>query len=262
MRIATALLAVMIATNSSCVHADEITYSDSSFADADWTSVIITNEIATTWNSFQSPGLYRQTNTISLGSPTGGLSRQIHFRDGAVYAPSTEGELLFLDYSLDMMLIDNSVFSIGMTFGLAIRQNDTYYLAVRSFLNPIGWQTLSDTSLVAADFVFLEGTGPMMPDFSETGSQIEFGYYLSVATGVANQGTSASGAVDNWAVVLNTAGAKLGDVNLDGVVNLLDVAPFVVLLSSGGFQAEADINEDGVVNLLDIDGFVALLSGG
>ena len=53
----------------------------------------------------------------------------------------------------------------------------------------------------------------------------------------------------------------LGDVNQDGLVNLLDVAPFVELLTDGGFQQEADINMDGVVNLLDVSQFVALLSG-
>ena len=53
----------------------------------------------------------------------------------------------------------------------------------------------------------------------------------------------------------------LGDVNQDGVVNLLDVGPFIDLLNSNGFQLEADINEDGVVNLLDIAPFVMLLSG-
>ena len=52
----------------------------------------------------------------------------------------------------------------------------------------------------------------------------------------------------------------IGDVNLDGVVNLLDVGPFVALLTSGTFQAEADINEDGEVNLLDVGPFVQLLS--
>ena len=51
----------------------------------------------------------------------------------------------------------------------------------------------------------------------------------------------------------------LGDVNLDGVVNLLDVQPFVVLLGSGEFQAEADVNQDGAVNLLDVDPFIGLL---
>ena len=54
----------------------------------------------------------------------------------------------------------------------------------------------------------------------------------------------------------------LGDVNLDGLVNLLDVAPFVDLISNGVFQAEADINQDGTINLLDVGPFVDLLSGG
>ncbi len=53
----------------------------------------------------------------------------------------------------------------------------------------------------------------------------------------------------------------LGDVNRDGVVNLLDVQPFVALLTSGQFQLEADINGDGLVNLLDVNGFIDLLTG-
>ena len=58
------------------------------------------------------------------------------------------------------------------------------------------------------------------------------------------------------------ASLLLGDVNCDGEVNLLDVAPFVEVLSSGDFSFNADINQDGVVDLLDVAPFVALLSGG
>ena len=54
----------------------------------------------------------------------------------------------------------------------------------------------------------------------------------------------------------------LGDVNLDGAVNLLDVDPFIERLSTSDFQAEADCNQDGVVNLLDVDPFIVILSGG
>ena len=53
----------------------------------------------------------------------------------------------------------------------------------------------------------------------------------------------------------------LGDVNLDGQVNLLDVAPFVAVLSSGIYQREADCNQDGTVDLLDVDPFIQILSG-
>ena len=58
------------------------------------------------------------------------------------------------------------------------------------------------------------------------------------------------------------ADVLLGDVNLDGAVDLLDVAPFVELLTNGRFQVEADINQDGEVDLLDVAPFVDLLTGG
>ncbi len=61
--------------------------------------------------------------------------------------------------------------------------------------------------------------------------------------------------------LLPTPPVLLGDTNQDGDVNLLDVAPFIELLSSGEYQAEADVNEDCVVNLLDVSGFIDILSG-
>jgi hypothetical protein len=54
----------------------------------------------------------------------------------------------------------------------------------------------------------------------------------------------------------------LGDVNLDGEVNGLDVDPFVDVLLNGPFQTVADMNEDGEVNGLDVDPFVAAVVGG
>lgn len=53
----------------------------------------------------------------------------------------------------------------------------------------------------------------------------------------------------------------LGDVNLDGTINLLDVSPFVSLLNSGGYLVEADTDQNCQVNLLDVGAFVDLLSG-
>ena len=53
-----------------------------------------------------------------------------------------------------------------------------------------------------------------------------------------------------------------GEVNRDGIGNGLDVDPFVGVVLSGPFQAEADMNQDGVVNGLDVDPFVAAVVGG
>ena len=52
----------------------------------------------------------------------------------------------------------------------------------------------------------------------------------------------------------------LGDANLDGIVNFLDISPFITLLSQGTFLGQADTNQDGVVNFLDISPFILLLS--
>ena len=50
-----------------------------------------------------------------------------------------------------------------------------------------------------------------------------------------------------------------GDLNGDGVVSFLDIAPFVKSLINRIFLPEADINGDGEVNFLDVGPFVTLL---
>ena len=52
----------------------------------------------------------------------------------------------------------------------------------------------------------------------------------------------------------------LGDVDLNQTVDFFDIAPFIALLASDGFQIEADINQDGDVNFLDIAPLVTALS--
>ena len=69
-------------------------------------------------------------------------------------------------------------------------------------------------------------------------------------------------AFDNVLVEADASAYVLGDVNCDGAVDLLDVTPFVNLLTAGFYVEKADINGDGALNLLDVDPFVALLSGG
>ena len=55
--------------------------------------------------------------------------------------------------------------------------------------------------------------------------------------------------------------ALCGDINLDGSVTFLDIAPFIVLLADGLFQAEADCDQNGELNFLDIAPFIAALAG-
>ena len=43
-------------------------------------------------------------------------------------------------------------------------------------------------------------------------------------------------------------------------VDLLDTNPFIARLTSATVQAEADMNQDGVINFLDIAPFITALS--
>ena len=54
----------------------------------------------------------------------------------------------------------------------------------------------------------------------------------------------------------------LGDVNRDGEVNFLDISPFIALLDTGEFQAEADFNMSGEITFLDVSPFIMALTGG
>ena len=92
-------------------------------------------------------------------------------------------------------------------------------------------------------------------------SNLDFGPFATVADLEAVPGFAASSATINVTLVQGvTPTPLLGDANLDGVVNFLDISSFIVLLSSDDFLAEADINGDGFVNFLDISPFISILA--
>ena len=65
----------------------------------------------------------------------------------------------------------------------------------------------------------------------------------------------------NQVLIVKYGEFKLGDINGDGSINLLDVDPFIQALSGGPYVPAADINCDGSVNLLDVAPFINVLSG-
>jgi len=85
------------------------------------------------------------------------------------------------------------------------------------------------------------------PDDYAAGVPLQFGFLL-------------------YTIMTITAEPLIGDVNRDDAANLLDIVPFVSLITTlpSPYQTEADLNRDGAVNLLDINPFVALIvqSGG
>ncbi len=86
-------------------------------------------------------------------------------------------------------------------------------------------------------------------------------FTVQATIGQPDAGTELAGG--NFTVTGGVAAGSpilLGDVNGDGQVNLLDVAPFVEAIANGVYIAAADINQDGSLDLLDVTPFVDLLS--
>ncbi len=118
--------------------------------------------------------------------------------------------------------------------------------------------------LFLTDIAFLDGTDPGMGKLASAvvigdGETVTFFLPFTMNSNSDTRFLDLDNLTVNSRIIEDVL---LGDVNCDGVVDLLDVNPFVDLIINGGFSEKADINEDGFVDLLDVDPFVQLLTGG
>ena len=132
-----------------------------------------------------------------------------------------------------------------------VTENPTFQLPARDDVADEGGIELIETPLGS----IYTARAVLLPEPATANADGEIQLYIShEIPGNLNMGAYSG------AAFVKTTGGLLGDVNCDGNVDLLDVAPFVALITSGDFEAKGDINDDGVVDLLDVGPFVDLLS--
>ena len=187
---------------------------------------------------------------------------------------------------LDQIGIDGAGFSPGFrkpaNFPIESAQSgDTLYVAsgdgvaVFDTSNPNAVKTLALIPLntnpvnidVVGNMLYVVGNSPIATftsiDVSVLSSPVLQTTFLPAGSdplGVAATSTSVVIADAELGVLVETL-LLLGDVNQDGMVNFLDISPFIGLLSAGDTQAEADIDQNGTVNFLDISPFIGILAG-
>ncbi|MDB2686537.1 sulfatase-like hydrolase/transferase [Mariniblastus sp.] len=64
----------------------------------------------------------------------------------------------------------------------------------------------------------------------------------------------------NFELLPRSTSVVLGDCDLNGIVDFSDIAPFITLLASGDYLAQADVNRDGMVDFSDISPFIIILA--
>ena len=84
----------------------------------------------------------------------------------------------------------------------------------------------------------------------------------NIGDDVAGPTTSQAGYFSNAAITTDFSGgeALCGDVDLSGTVDFDDISPFIAVLASQEFQAEADCDESGMVDFDDIAPFITALA--
>lgn len=209
------LCAVLLALGSSG-SAQAITFSDTEFADSDWT-VILEDYGAPgagggVANGFQvgsngNPGAYRRSEVgFATAANVTEIVINIQLREGAVFDPSTQGAIETVDLSYDVFIESSAAFG-----GIVLRQGGIFYYSAGQ--NPAAnsiWQSISLPGRVSTSFGTCENlfgalcaeAGSGDPDFSSSGGPIEIGFFQAAAL-TSRQANLYFSRIDNWSVTVN-----------------------------------------------------------
>ena len=193
----------------------DVTFFDGTFNNSDWSETPYVNgnggssSAAQTASGGNPGGFYQVTPSVN-GGPACGAG--VYLRNGFTYSPSTQGAIYNIDYSVDLIAI-----SLDGEAEPVVYQNGNLYFGPELYTAAGTWQTLTETNLMANNFVKLvTGTpngelgsdGTSHPDFSTNGSPITFGFIVPDST-VTTPYTTVGG-VDNFTLT----------VHVDGLLNI------------------------------------------
>lgn len=190
------------------------TYSDATFNDADWSSAVLgcsTAGSAVTVRQDFSEGAAPPSRTTVHQYQGGNPGVLVtHMRRGASYTPSSQGAIASLSYSYDLRHYTGpSQWAVAYS-PLIVQNGRQFRLRDWDGVFPDEWTRFGRT-VGAADFVELcDPFSNVHPDFSCTGSRMDFGY----ATGNSNPNVPSpfqdrSSGLDNWYLEVQRAGVTV-----------------------------------------------------
>lgn len=189
-----------------------VTFSDGNFVNWSHESFISGSQstvTATTLGSGGNPDAYLQLDFRFNG--IAGIQSFSWF-NGAVYDPSSQGAISTLDIAQDRKTFSatsGTGFSNAIQPVWAVRQNGKRYIAFTTVSNLGTWQSFAFSDVTAQHFAEVLGVNSSnpnwlnpssKPNFSASGSTIEFGFHVG---GVGTNAFMVTG-LDNYSVTINT----------------------------------------------------------
>ncbi len=210
-----ALLALTVVSPGN-VSAQAVSYFDGTFGASTWETVVVTPSDRHSVNfvvdgSTGNPFVRHDWAVPSLLGPyTNDLLRVAYINHGFTYDPSVNGPLASLNFAFDYRFLNSSFSPTAAVafFRPVIRQDGVVY-SVRS--SDVG-VSAANVDFTAAQFGFssasdwIDAFDLQIPDFSASGSVIEFGYRFSLSlrcdaqSGSTCSAASSQTAVDNFSV--------------------------------------------------------------
>lgn len=176
-----------------------VVYSDGTFNNADWgfeTVIVGTGGSASASQSSGTgnPGSARRSS-ITTGNAVGDGTYAIHRFGttlGTRYVASTQGAIDSINFSIDARFVTGTFTGAGQGVYAQAKQGTNIYIAYIGVTGSSGaWTTLSDTGILASDFIQISGSATPI-DFSVAGAPIRFGF----ASANGNGGSPYSTTVD------------------------------------------------------------------
>jgi YVTN family beta-propeller protein len=206
-RRATPLLALALAMAGPPLAAGTVSFSDSTFADADWevASAVVGNgghSVAMSALDGDPPPSRRMSHNVAASSGSPEVVEVLHRFLGGGHDPATSGAIATISAAWDRVLFSaDGVPEVGESFVLF--QDGVAYRATSDNFSQSSWTPIERTALTAASFA--DGNG-LHPDFSAGGAAISFGYSRRTVSGGTFAAFAAHG-IDNFLVEVATGGA-------------------------------------------------------
>jgi hypothetical protein len=181
-------------------------FSDSTFPNPAWTSVLLPSSAPTaTCTGTQDTTGNPAPSRLTVHTYPPGWVNCAHLSIPSMYDPAAQGQIVGLSYKYDAA---HYTFSLGgVRYSPLVFQDNNYYVLSLAFADNVtsgNWTTFAKSSLMASDFFKLDG--PLQrdhPDFSCTGSKIQFGYVTRNFLPSGSTITTKSG-IDNWVITVQS----------------------------------------------------------